>query len=70
MGFSVSKIIGNAVVRNRAKRRMREAATPLISLLKPGYNVIVIARTPVVQASFEEICSAMHSVFERTGLIC
>lgn len=44
-GFTATKRIGGAVERNRAKRRMREAARLLLpELAKPGYDYVFIAR--------------------------
>jgi len=50
MGFTATKKIGNAVVRNRAKRRLRAVARTLLPELGlPGYDYVLIARntTPV-----------------------
>ena len=69
VGFSVSKKIGNSVVRNRVKRRMREAVTPLIQELQPGYQMIFIAREQIVEAPFPAIGSAMETMLLRAGLI-
>ena len=55
IGFSVSKKIGNAVVRNKTIRRMREAVTPLIPCIKPGCRLIFIARQPIVDEKLPDI---------------
>jgi len=45
IGFTATRKVGGAVVRNRAKRRMREAARALLPQLgKPGYDYVLIAR--------------------------
>ena len=69
MGLSVSKKIGNSVVRNRVKRRMRESFTPLIPSVKSGYDLIFIVREPVVQVKFSDIEKAMRKLLRKAGLL-
>ena len=48
LGFTATKRIGGAVVRNRAKRRLREAARVLVPALgHPGHDYVFIARGSV-----------------------
>jgi ribonuclease P protein component len=52
-GFTATKKIGNAVVRNRAKRRLREAARRVLPEFgRPGHDYVFIARQSTVQRSF------------------
>ena len=45
VGFTATRKVGGAVVRNRAKRRLREAARALVPTLgKPGFDYVFIAR--------------------------
>ena len=45
VGFTCSKKVGNAVARNRAKRRMREVARAVLpSFGKPGWDYVLIGR--------------------------
>ena len=68
VGFSVSKRIGNAVHRNRAKRRMRESLTPLLPRIAGGFNVIFVAKPDVLSAPFPELGRQMEALLKRAGL--
>ena len=67
-GFSVSRRLGGAVVRNRVKRRISEAVRLQYGRLHPGWDVVIIARQPVVGANYAEVERAMSDLLERSGL--
>lgn len=56
VGFTATKKIGNAVVRNRCKRRMRELARELLPLHgKPGHDYVFIARATTAKAPWPDL---------------
>ena len=68
VGFSVSKKIGNSVQRNRAKRRLKACFSPLLPCVKPGYNLIFIARSAALTAPFLAMQRSMVSALARAGV--
>ena len=68
IGFSVSKRVGNAVQRNRAKRRMRAGLSPMIGHIAGGYNVIFVAKPDVLKAPFCDLRKQMETLLSRAGL--
>ena len=68
VGFSVSKKIGNSVTRNRARRRLKACFSPLLPHVKPGYNLIFIARSAALTAPFLSMQRSMVSALARAGV--
>ena len=68
VGFSVGKKLGNSVVRNRVKRRLREAFRPNLPLLLPGFDLIVIARDAARDAPFSSFADSLRYLLRKAGL--
>ncbi len=68
IGFTATKKLGNAVIRNRAKRRMREAAQLLITEFGiAGCDYVFIGREPVYKGTYENLLSDMKHALKRLG---
>ncbi len=69
IGFSVSKKIGNAVKRNRARRRLREAVYKYNDRIKKGFDIVFVARTSDREMPFEKLVRDVGILFDKTGVL-
>jgi ribonuclease P protein component len=66
VGFTATKKLGNAVIRNRIKRRLREIARlKFEDLARPGYDYVLIGRGPSLDRSFAELENDLNSALKR-----
>jgi len=68
-GVSASKAVGGAVSRNRAKRRMRAAVQICLPTIKSGWDIILIARAPLVDAEWPHLIEALNALLKRAQLL-
>jgi ribonuclease P protein component len=68
MGVTASRSLGGAVRRNRAKRRLREAFRPILVDVRGGWDLVVIARTALLDAEWPAVQAAARSLVKRAGL--
>ena len=66
-GFVTSKRLGGAVVRNRVRRRLRESVRVLPA--RPGWDIVVSAKTPAAGATFQQLNSSVVDLLSRAGII-
>lgn len=70
IGLSVTKKVGNAVIRNHTKRLLRVAVFPFLSNLKNNFNLIIVARPGIVTCNLNQIKSELEILLNKAGLIC
>lgn len=63
------KSVGKAVVRNRAKRRLRALISGLLPKIKTGYDLILIARKPIVDAEYPALQAALQGLLQKAELM-
>ena len=66
LGLSVSKKVGNAVVRNQVKRYIRQAFLELSPQLQSDVDYIVIARKPAAEMDFHQIKNSLIHVLSKS----
>jgi ribonuclease P protein component len=66
-GFTVTKKIGNAVVRNRIRRRLRAAATAAALHGKPGADYVLIARAAALTLPFDRLVTDLITGLAALG---
>ncbi|VEI05385.1 ribonuclease P protein component [Kurthia zopfii] len=64
IGLSVSKKLGNAVVRNQIKRYIRQSFHELDSELKQNMDYVIIARKPAATMNFEDTKKSLEHVLK------
>lgn len=66
IGFTATKKIGNAVVRNRTKRRLRAAAAAVMPLHgRADYDYVLVGRTTTQDRAFAALCDDLQKAFAR-----
>lgn len=69
VGYTVSKKLGGAVVRNRVRRRLREIYRTHEEEFLPGCDIVVVARSRAAAAPYRKLERAMLALSARLGLL-
>lgn len=68
IGFTVSKKMGKAVVRNKIKRRIKESYRLNEHKFKIGYDFVIVSRARAAIASYLDIEKSLLKLFSKAGL--
>ena len=69
IGVAASQSVGNAVNRNRAKRRIRASVDRFLPGVQNGWDLIFLARKSIGHADFAQINSAIQTLLKNAGLL-
>jgi len=68
VGVTAGRSVGGAVRRNRSKRLLREAMRPMLLDLPAGWDLLLIARSPLPSKSLQEIRDSLENLLRRANL--
>jgi ribonuclease P protein component len=69
VGIIAGKTVGKAVQRNRSKRMIRAVIQDLLPKVAPGWDIILIARKPMADGTYQQTETALEELLLRAKLI-
>ncbi len=69
IGFSVSNKIGKSTVRNKVKRRLREAVRLIFNEIIPSHNLIFVAKKDIENLDFKHIQREVYNLLKKAKLL-
>ena len=69
VGITVSKKLGKAHIRNRTRRRIREVYRLNEEKFRPGWDIVVVARSKAVDAPFDKLAKSYLSLAKKLHLL-
>ncbi|MBK9924522.1 MAG: ribonuclease P protein component [Anaerolineales bacterium] len=69
VGITAGRTVGTAVIRNRAKRLLREVMRPIIPTIASNLDLILIARAGLASATLEEVSETVTNLLKRAKII-
>lgn len=70
VGFSVSKKVGKSVVRNKTKRRLKEAFRKHIPQIRQGFNYLIVAKPALAECDFFKIEEVVLKILLKADKLC
>ena len=67
VGFTVTRQLGGAVVRNRVKRRLRAAAMGALAAAPGGADIVLMARADLSRMNFKDLEQSVRVAMARAG---
>ena len=69
VGITVGKKLGKAHVRNRTRRRLREVYRLNEDKFRPGWDIVVVARSKAVEAPFDKLTKSYLALAKKAGIL-
>lgn len=68
VGFTASKKVGKSVIRNRARRLMKESFRKNSEDIKVGYDIVFIARVAIKDAEYSQVERSIERLLKKSGI--